>query len=273
MHTSIGCLGLALGGYQYATRIEPGWLQVTHHNLQMPRLPRAFHGYRLVQISDIHMDPWMTAERLNHVVETVNDLAPDSIAITGDFITEGIEGDTKALLTGLRNLHAKDARVAVLGNHDHWADASKVRNILVQSGVANVSNNLQTVRRGDHELHLAGVDDVWEGKDRLDLVLEMLPEDGCAILLAHEPDFADTSAACGRFDLQLSGHSHGGQVILPIHGPPYIPAFAQKYPMGLYQIGAMLQYTNRGVGMVGLQLRFNCRPEISVFTLETPPNL
>jgi len=108
-------------------------------------------------------------------------------------------------------------------------------------------------------LHVAGVDDVWERQDRLDLVLKATPEAGAAILLAHEPDFADVSAATRRFDLQISGHSHGGQVIIPLRGPPLLPRYAKKYPMGLCQVGSMMQYTNRGVGMVPPRVRFNCR--------------
>jgi predicted MPP superfamily phosphohydrolase len=96
-----------------------------------------------------------------------------------------------------------------------------------------------------------------------------LPAEGCAILLAHEPDCADDSAATGRFDLQISGHSHGGQVSLPLIGPPVLPYLAQKYPSGLYQVGQMFQYTNRGVGMTPPYVRLNCRPEITVFTLES----
>jgi len=98
-------------------------------------------------------------------------------------------------------------------------------------------------------------------------VLALLPDEGCAILLAHEPDYADISAPTGRFDLQLSGHSHGGQVILPFIGPPILPSYSHKYPVGQYQVGSMIQYTNRGLGTVAPMVRFNCRPEITVFTL------
>jgi predicted MPP superfamily phosphohydrolase len=87
--------------------------------------------------------------------------------------------------------------------------------------------------------------------------------------LAHEPDFADTSAATGRFDLQLSGHTHGGQVVLPFIGPPILPHLGRKYPSGLYKVQEMFQYTNRGVGMARLPLRINCPPEITVFILES----
>jgi len=112
------------------------------------------------------------------------------------------------------------------------------------------------------------VDDILYKMNRLDQVLASLPADGAAILLAHEPDFADTSAAAGRFDLQISGHTHGGQINLPLIGPPILPEMGQKYPSGLYNIGDMLLYTNRGVGVTTVNARFNCRPEITVFTLE-----
>lgn len=87
--------------------------------------------------------------------------------------------------------------------------------------------------------------------------------------MAHEPDFADTSAATGKFDLQISGHTHGGQVNLPLLGPPVRPYLGQKYPIGLYKIGNMFQYTNRGVGMARLPIRFNCPPEITIFELKS----
>ena len=130
-------------------------------------------------------------------------------------------------------------------------------------------NSVYTMRRGSDSLHLAGVGDVFVRDDNLDLVLKRLPIDGAAILLAHEPDFGDLSASTGRFDLQISGHTHGGQVVLPFFGPPILPDLGTRYPSGLYHIGEMLLYTNRGVGMSLPPIRFNCRPEITVFTLES----
>jgi predicted MPP superfamily phosphohydrolase len=95
-----------------------------------------------------------------------------------------------------------------------------------------------------------------------------LKDDSAAILLAHEPDFADISMRTNRFDLQVSGHSHGGQVVFPFYGPPILPYLGQKYPSGLYRVGSMLQYTNRGVGMIDPPIRFNCPPEITMFELQ-----
>jgi predicted MPP superfamily phosphohydrolase len=141
--------------------------------------------------------------------------------------------------------------------------------MLKACNIVDLTNTIFTISREGESLHLCGVDDVWEGDVQLDSVLGQLPEAGSAILLAHEPDFADESAATGRFDLQLSGHSHGGQVVIPFFGPPILPYLGRKYPIGLYKVGDMLHYTNRGVGMARLPIRLNCPPEITIFTLDT----
>ncbi|MGC8856032.1 MAG: metallophosphoesterase [Anaerolineae bacterium] len=139
--------------------------------------------------------------------------------------------------------------------------------MLAEVGVLELPNSIFTLRQGAALLHFCGVDDVYEGQDRLQEVLDQLPEQGAAVLLCHEPDFADAAAASARFDLQISGHSHGGQVVIPFLGPLHTPKFAEKYPLGLYQVGKMWQYTNRGVGMARLPIRFNCRPEVTIFSL------
>jgi hypothetical protein len=120
-------------------------------------------------------------------------------------------------------------------------------------------------------LWLAAVDDVWEGQADLDAALAGAPPGATAVLLAHEPDFADTVAADGRAALQLSGHSHGGQVRLPLLGPPVLPYLARRYPAGLYRAGRMQLYVTRGVGVIAPPVRFNCRPEVTVITLEREP--
>jgi predicted MPP superfamily phosphohydrolase len=133
----------------------------------------------------------------------------------------------------------------------------------------DLTNTTFTFSRNGDKLHLCGVDDVWEGNVRLDDVIAQLADDAPAILMAHEPDFADTSAATGRFDLQVSGHTHGGQIVLPLLGPPVLPYLGLKYASGLYQVGNMYQYTNRGIGMGRIPVRLNCAPEITIFQLES----
>lgn len=258
------------GGALYASKVEPDWLEVNQVRLTLPRLAPALHGYRLLQISDIHMDGWMTRARLMHIVEIVNEQQPDTVAITGDFVTyDPAEAYAADLIAALSQLKPRHATVAVLGNHDYWTNAAVIREVIRDSGIVDLNNDVFSVQDGNGVLHFAGVDDIWEKHARLDTVLDKLPADGAAILLAHEPDFADTTAKAGRFDLQISGHSHGGQIVLPLLGPPVLPYLARKYPLGRYQVGNMLQYTNRGLGMVSPQVRFNCRPEITVFILET----
>lgn len=257
----------AVVGIAYSTLIEPGWIEVTRLSLALPRLAPAFCGYRIVQLSDIHMGDWMNAARLDDVVCLANEQSPDLIAITGDFVTRRGGSHMRDFVCGLSRLKARDGVMAVLGNHDHWSGAQAVRDVLAASGVCELANDARTLNRGGTHLHIAGVDDIIAGCDRLDLVLARLPADGAAILLAHEPDFADESAASGRFALQLSGHTHGGQIVAPLIGPLLLPSLGRRYPTGCYHVGGMIQYTNRGVGVVSPFVRINCRPEITVFEL------
>src|SRR5574342_916697 len=185
---------LSVGGLAYAGRIEPGWVDVKPVELTLPRLAPQLDGYRMIQISDIHMDDWMTRSRLAEIVALVNRQAPDLVAITGDFVTDVPERFAQDLIAVLGGLTPRDATLAVLGNHDHWTDPVLVREVIHASGIVNVSNAVYTLRRGPAMLHLPGVDDVWESQDRLDWVLEALPDAGAAVLLAHEPDYADVSA-------------------------------------------------------------------------------
>jgi predicted MPP superfamily phosphohydrolase len=271
----VGAIDLALlaaGGAGWSFFIEPNRILVEQVNLTLPRLTPAFAGLRIVQISDIHMGSWMNAERLQRVADMVAKQEPDLLFLTGDFlIGHFFDKNSEVQLQDMVNILLPLAKsfpsFGVLGNHDHWTKSRAVREMLKASGIVELNNSVFTISRGKEHLHLCGVDDVWEGEARLDEVMEKLPDDSAAILLAHEPDFADVSAETGRFDLQVSGHSHGGQVVIPFMGPPVLPFLGQKYHTGLYQVGNMLQYTNRGVGMATPTVRFNCPPEITVFTL------
>ncbi len=268
--TTAGITISGVSSFAYARNIEPDLIEIKAVNLTLPRLSAAFDGYKLAQISDIHMGTGMTQERLERIVEMINEQQPDSIAVTGDFVTHGdISRHIPALTEPLSKLTPKDVTVAVLGNHDHWTSAERIQQVIRDSGMIELSNDVFTLQRGGESLHFGGVDSYWEHLDRVDDVVAKLPADGAAILLAHEPDFADISSPTGRFDLQISGHSHGGQIILPFFGPPVVPRLGRKYPIGQYQVGNMIQYTNRGVGTILPAVRFNCRPEITVFTLHS----
>jgi predicted MPP superfamily phosphohydrolase len=159
--------------------------------------------------------------------------------------------------------------VAVLGNHDYWLGAKRIRSILSESKIIELNNDVYTVTRDGWALHFAGVDSTTVKKNQLNKVLQKLPPKGPAILLAHEPDFADISAETKRFSLQLSGHSHGGQFVIPKLGTPFRGHSFKKYPLGKYQVGEMVQYTNRGLGTNTFWIRINCAPEITVIDLQS----
>ena len=273
----VGAIDLALltmGGGVYSLLIEPRLVRVESVNLKLRRLTPGFSGIRMVQVSDIHMGGWMNAERLQNVGELVVDQKPDLLLFTGDFLIgraydDGTEQAVRDLITVLTPLTALIPSYAILGNHDYWTNPKAVRSMLHSCNILDLTNKIFTLTRGVEKLHICGVDDVWEGNVRLENVLAQIGDDGAAILMAHEPDYADVSAPTGRFDLQVSGHSHGGQVVLPFLGPPILPHLGRKYPSGLYQVGEMYQYTNRGVGMGRIPIRFNCPPEITLFTLHS----
>ncbi len=266
-----GAALLGAGGLVYAREVEPRRLEVVRPELTLPRLAAAFDGYRVVQIGDLHLDDWSRPARLHRVAEMVNAEDPDLIVVTGDFASYSARRlDTGRLVGALRRLSARDGVLAILGNHDYLTDMRLIRRCIREAGLTELINEVATLRRGSSDLHVAGIDDVMEGRSRLDLVLGKLPEDGAAVLLAHEPDFADVAAATGRFDLQLSGHSHGGQVREPVLGRAGLPPFSQRYTRGLHRVGGMLVYTNRGLGTVHARLRFGCRPEITALTLRSP---
>ena len=272
-HARWGAVGSAvfLGGLLYAREVEPRWVEVTRPEFELPRLAAAFDGYRVVQIGDIHLDDWARPEYLERMARMVNAGRPDLIVVTGDFASYSARRlDTEKLVGALRRLSAPDGVLAVLGNHDYLTDMALIRRCISDAGLRELSNDFVTLNRNGSALHVAGIDDVMEGRSRLDVVLEKLPREGAAVLLAHEPDFADVAAATGRFDLQLSGHSHGGQVRVPLLVRAVLPPFSQRYVRGSYEVGQMLLYVNRGLGTVNARLRFGCRPEITALTLRAP---
>lgn len=264
---------LAIGGAAWGLLIEPGSVRVENVHVKLPRLTPGFFGMRLAQISDIHMGGWMTSKRLEHVVELVTHQRPDILLLTGDFLighdfNSNTETNLQEIIDILLPLTNSIPSFGILGNHDYWTNVNAVSEMLKLCNVKELTNSVFTLERGNETLHICGVDDIWEGDVRLDKVIGELSDNSSAILLAHEPDFADISSATNRFDLQVSGHSHGGQIVFPFFGPPILPYLGQKYPSGLYQVANMLQYTNRGIGMARLPVRINCPPEITIFHLE-----
>jgi uncharacterized protein len=166
----------------------------------------------------------------------------------------------------LRNLRAPFGLWAVLGNHDAFSDPDRITSTLRAEGIQVLLNQSAPIENNGARFWLGGVDDVLGRAADLDTTLHDIPADEATVLLAHEPDYAD-HVRHFPVDLQLSGHSHGGQVVLPLIPPLYLPELARKYIAGLYQLGRLTLYTNRGIGTVGLPIRMNCPPEITLLTM------
>jgi uncharacterized protein len=259
----------------YAGEIARHELVVVDRPIAIRNLPSAFHGYRIVQISDIHLDEYTEPYFLEHVINKINTLAPDLVLLTGDFITHGsitfIAGRHAAhrcaeIVTGL----TAPLRYAVLGNHDVAVNAAMVVSALASRGTPVLVNQHVPIERNGARIWLCGLDDPGTSDPNLNLAIPDKP-DGPVILMGHEPDYADTVVAHPRgplVDLMLSGHSHGGQIRLPFLGPLVLPPLGMKYPEGHYRFNQMQLYVNRGLGTVGLPFRLNCPPEITVITLQ-----
>lgn len=253
-----------------STKFKPELFDLVNVNVKINDLPFTFHNYRIINLTDIHLGQWISPEYLNGVTDYVNSLNPDMITLTGDYVSYILEGYEDDLLDSFKKLKAKDGKFAVLGNHDHWAGADEIREILKQSDIVDLSNDVYTLEKKGEKLNISGVDSLTVGADDFDKVLEKLPNDGASILLVHEPDFAEISSKTNRFDLQMSGHSHGGQLVIPgVKTTPFRCSYSIKYPVGAYKVKNMIQYTSKGLGTNSFWLRINCKPEITQFYLKT----
>lgn len=267
-HIVLGGGLAAAAGYGYTTHIEPEWLVVERVQIPIRRLNPSLEGFRIVQLSDIHLHPFVQIELVQEAVAMANRLGPDLVVLTGDYVLQSAESIFE-LAPVLALLNARYGVFTILGNHDLWTDAGVVRAGLVEAGLPVLCNQGQAIQVGRGLIYLAGLDDGWSGAPDLDATLNRQPAGALTILLAHEPDLAGGFARDGRVSLQLSGHSHGGQVRLPGLGAPVLPYLGQKYDQGLYRVQEMWLYTNRGIGVIGPPIRFNCPPEITEITLTT----
>jgi predicted MPP superfamily phosphohydrolase len=245
---------------------EPRRLVVERVALSFPELPAGLEGLRLVQLSDLHRSHTVGEAEIARAVERANALQPDLAVLTGDYITHAL-GYVQSCAAALAGLRAPLGRFAILGNHDHYAGAGIVAAALSEAGLTMLRNEARPVERGGDRLWVVGVDDALARRNDLAGALRGIPTAAFKVALIHEPDAANETAAYHPVQLQLSGHSHGGQIRLPGIGALHLPRMARRYPMGLYRIGGLQLYTNRGVGRLQPAIRINCPPEITLITL------
>lgn len=250
-------------------KFRPENIDLVEVDIELDNLGWNFHNYRILNLTDIHLGQWINPEYLDDLIDYVNTLNYDIVTLTGDYVSYVIDGYDTALSKSLKKLKSPDGKFGVLGNHDHWMGSEKIREIFKESDIVDLSNDVCILKKEDDKLNLAGVDSCTVCADNLDKVLAKLENDTPTILLAHEPDFAQESSQTGRIDLQISGHSHGGQFIIPkFETTPFRGPNSTKYPVGLYKVKDMIQYTSKGLGTNSFRIRINCKPEITIITLK-----
>ncbi|MGB9890655.1 MAG: metallophosphoesterase [Anaerolineae bacterium] len=250
-------------GPAWALLLEPSWLILERVRVRPKNLAPSLRGLRIAFLSDLHRGPHVDPSHIRRAVRMAREAAPHLVLLGGDFVSQSA-AYADSCAQELASLQAPLGVYACLGNHDYWTNPDVITEALSRVGIRVFRNAGWEVA---DRLWVAAVDDVWEGRPSLETALRGMPTDAQAILLAHEPDYADVVAADRRVMLMLSGHTHGGQVRLPLLGPPVLPYLGQRYPAGLYTLGEMTLYVSRGVGLIAPPVRFNCRPEVTLLIL------
>ena len=233
------------------------------HEIVVPDLDPAHDGLRIAQLSDLHVGAMTPVERIRAAIAEANRFRPDLVVLTGDYLTRDPGGVTlmREQLAGL------DApTLATLGNHDRWVDPRGAGAALEDLGYGFLENQNTTLTLRHAPFTVVGIDDLWTYSADPPRAMTGAPA-GSRLYLAHVPATADILANWGKPMLVLSGHTHGGQVNVPLLTPAIRWMIREPYIGGLYQVGKVQLYVNRGVGNVGLGLRINAPPEVSLLTL------
>jgi predicted MPP superfamily phosphohydrolase len=262
----------AAGTFLYTWRVEPHWVEVVERAMPIAGLPTSMVGKRLIQVSDLHAGPVVDQAFLKASLERIAELRPDAIVVTGDFMTCHGEESIAQTIDALQSLPAAPlGRFGILGNHDYgrrWSQ-SRVADALSRELERIDVRLLRNETASAGELQIAGIDEFWAGRHfQPELALRDLHTDRAAVALCHNPDGVDQPAWADFQGWILAGHTHGGQCRPPFLPPPLTPVENKRYTAGEFDLApGRWMYINRGLGY-SYRVRFNARPEITVFTLE-----
>ena len=250
-------IALLLAGYSYF--IEPNKLEVTNYTIQDKELS----GVKIVFASDFHIKPY-GQKRLEKIVEIINKQNPDVVVSAGDFVCGHTEHSTmhpQKIAEGLAKVKSKYGFYTTLGNHDGWYDRWYIKELLEKQNIKVLNNKNEKLQINGKEIFIAGVEDMMTAFPNMEDALKGTKTP--TILLTHTPDvFPDIPR---NVNLTLAGHTHGGQVRLPIIGPIFTASnYGNKYAIGLIDENGKKLITTRGIGVSILPFRFNCPPEIMV---------
>lgn len=267
----LALFGIGGGSYYYAREIEPSMLTIHHTDISSLKIPESFDNFTILQFSDTHIGFQYSIEQFSELVNRINQQSPDIIVFTGDLVDmPHLFNWQGRLVDVLARLEAPYGKYWVYGNHDHGGYGTEiVKQTMEKAGFTLLMNQHTVISKESDLITLAGLDDVMLGNPLPEEALANIPKDTFTLLLVHEPDYADVVENY-PVDVQMSGHSHGGQVRIPLIGHIYTPAFAEKYVDGHYQITDGFQlFVSRGVGTTRLPYRFLCKPEITFYHLKS----
>jgi predicted MPP superfamily phosphohydrolase len=261
----------ACGSTSAAIASDNKRLLIERVEITVPGLPPAMDGFRIAQLSDLHLEPFTTVADILQSVQTCNSLKPDMVALTGDFVTHNTRA-APVVAELLAQLKAPYGVYASLGNHDFWSGAPEVVRALNEHKIPVLRNETRRIRTDLGTLWLGGLDSVYVNKPDVRKTLQDWKQTQPLVLMMHEPDAADVIAAAGVKALQISGHTHGGQLVFRGKAPMTLrrARHGKKYLAGQYQVGPLQLYVNRGIGCVGVPLRIGCPPEVTELTLRSP---
>ncbi len=262
--------GAGLGSLAYGSLLERHHLVVEESNCPLKNEHADLAGLKIALVADFHFDELQEGDFVSKCVEMINDQQPDLIVLCGDYVSHNSK-PIEALSEHLAKLNAPLGVFAVLGNHDYWAGANSIARQISKAGIQILRNEAETLRYKHSPLQIAGLGSAWEHEAHFKTALPHSPASGLPVILAvHEPDFYDRVSEDPRLILQVSGHTHGGQVCAPYYGAIRLPSWGKNYVSGLYRRHDSHIYVTRGTGTLFPHVRFCCPPEISLITLAKP---
>lgn len=249
--------------------IEPNISHISKNQLKLPYLPPSLNNLKVVHLSDLHYKPDKDESLLSSIVEKINDIQPDLIILTGDYVDHDTSGITP-MLEHLSKLKANHAILACMGNHDGWtASGQYFKHAFEKHNIQFLINQNTVLNINNEKIYIAATDFIWKGNPNPLQTLKGIPSNAPLITMVHEPDYFDTMLKHRDHHLQLSGHTHGGQCRVPIiNYAPRTVKHGRKYIYGKYYSKNSSIFVTKGTGTTAIRVRFSCLPEIALHHIQ-----